>query len=178
MLPLLILSAALAQAPAVPANAHQPPPEALKHKQAGLEFDHAGEFEKAIEEYDIALDLDPEYDLVFYDRGVVHAEMEDYGSAIRDYKRAIELNPSNWMYQDNMSVALHFLHRDEESVPFLLAAKQLKPSEMAVRQNLGAYYCNTKQYEKAVVEFQELLAIDPEWNMARGCLIDALIGLH
>jgi Flp pilus assembly protein TadD len=45
---------------------------------------------------------------------------------------------------------------------------------MRIRQNLGATYCNAGRYEEAVTEFQNLLAIDPDWNMARVCLVRSL----
>lgn len=48
---------------------------------------------------------------------------------------------------------------------------------MRIRQNLGAAYCNSGRSEEAVAEFQELLAIDPDWNMARLCLYKSLNSL-
>jgi Flp pilus assembly protein TadD len=45
---------------------------------------------------------------------------------------------------------------------------------MRIRQNLGSTYCDAGRYEEAVTEFQNLLAIDPDWNMARVCLARSL----
>ena len=43
-----------------------------------------------------------------------------------------------------------------------------------MRQNLGYTMCQFNLYPEAVNEFRELLEIDPHWNMARPCLIQAL----
>ena len=53
-------------------------------------------------------------------------------------------------------------------------AKNLAPHDLRIRQNLGAACCNSARSEEAVAEFEDLLAIDPDWNVARLCLYKSL----
>jgi Flp pilus assembly protein TadD len=62
----------------------------------------------------------------------------------------------------------------DEGVLNLRKAKEAAPDRLDIRQNLGAAYCNSGRHAEAIVEFEELLQIDPDWNMARGCLAKSL----
>ncbi len=62
----------------------------------------------------------------------------------------------------------------QQALASLNKATALAPRNMAVRQNLGYCMCQFQLYSQAVNEFQEMLEMDPHWNMARPCLIDAL----
>jgi len=70
--------------------------------------------------------------------------------------------------------AYEHLNRVEEAIAAYKRAKDLAPDDMRIRQNLGAAYCNSGRSEQAVAEFQELLALDSDWNMARMCLYKSL----
>jgi lipoprotein NlpI len=49
-------------------------------------------------------------------------------------------------------------------------AKALAPHNLAVRQNYGHFLSEGHSYDDAITEFQEILKMDPNWNMARPCL--------
>ena len=53
-------------------------------------------------------------------------------------------------------------------------AKTLAPRNLAVRQNYGHLLCEQHSYNDAIREFQEILKMDPDWNMARPCLYVSL----
>jgi predicted Zn-dependent protease len=56
----------------------------------------------------------------------------------------------------------------------LRKAKAAAPDRLDIRQNLGAALCNSGRHADAIVEFEELLQMDPDWNMARHCLAKSL----
>ena len=58
-----------------------------------------GQFEQAIEDYDEAIKLDPNYTKALNNRGVVYEKTGDYDRAIKDFDAAINIDP-------NYSVAL------------------------------------------------------------------------
>ena len=47
----------------------------------------------AIQDYDWAIRLNPEYWKAFYNRGIAYADLGQYERAIQDYDAAIPLNP-------------------------------------------------------------------------------------
>ncbi len=60
------------------------------------------DFRGAIEDYSIALEMDPESDDLYRDRGVAKAYLEDYRGALADFNKAIELNPN---------LPIHYINR-------------------------------------------------------------------
>jgi len=52
-----------------------------------------GDYDKAIADYTKAIEIDPKYADVYYDRGDVWYDKGDYDKAIADYTKAIEINP-------------------------------------------------------------------------------------
>jgi tetratricopeptide (TPR) repeat protein len=61
--------------------------------QQGYAHVEAGEYERAIEDYDRAIDIDPDDALAYNDRGVAYFALGEYERAIEDYDRAIEIDP-------------------------------------------------------------------------------------
>ncbi|HZX31304.1 MAG TPA: tetratricopeptide repeat protein [Rhodocyclaceae bacterium] len=54
-------------------------------------------FQEAIEAYSRAIDINSNYDVIWYNRGLVYASLgpNNYGQAWKDFSRAIDLNPGN-----------------------------------------------------------------------------------
>ena len=52
-----------------------------------------GEVDRAIEDYNIAIDLNPKYAAAYYNRGLVYNNKDDFDAAIEDFSKAIDLNP-------------------------------------------------------------------------------------
>ncbi|MCX5666859.1 MAG: tetratricopeptide repeat protein [Candidatus Omnitrophica bacterium] len=59
----------------------------------GIEWGKKGEFDKAIAEFNKAIEVNPNDPLAFYNRGSAYDCKRDYDKAISDYSKAIELNP-------------------------------------------------------------------------------------
>ena len=78
------------------------------------------------------------------------------------------------MYYYNLGNLYTKWGHPQQALAALNKAKALAPRNMAVRQNLGYTMCQFNQFSDAVTEFREMLDMDPHWNMARPCLIEAL----
>ena len=54
-----------------------------------------GKIEEAIEHYNKAIRLAPEYDIAYNNRGIAYTKLGRYQMAIEDYNKAIHLEPDN-----------------------------------------------------------------------------------
>ena len=60
----------------------------------GLEFyADKGNYDRAIADYNKALQINPEYAETYFNRGVAHSLKGDYDRAIEDYTKALQINP-------------------------------------------------------------------------------------
>jgi Tfp pilus assembly protein PilF len=98
----------------------------------------------------------------------------DYGKAEAAFRRAIQLDPNVAAYHYDMGLMYTKWPWPEKALTAYEEAKALAPRNLAVRQNVGYTLCHMGRWSEAVVEFRELLRMEPTWNMARPCLIEAL----
>ncbi|MDY7042558.1 MAG: tetratricopeptide repeat protein [Chloroflexota bacterium] len=64
------------------------------HRHLGNRYADLAEYDRAVQDFSKAIDLDPSYAEAYYNRGVLYwREFSNHYRAIRDLTRAIELNP-------------------------------------------------------------------------------------
>jgi tetratricopeptide (TPR) repeat protein len=62
-------------------------------KHRGVAYADLKQFEKAIQDYNQAIELDPKYTHAFNNRGTAYIKLKQFEKAIQDYNQAIELDP-------------------------------------------------------------------------------------
>ena len=72
-------------------------------------FYESGQFKKAIDEYDKAVQADPEHGSAYASRGAAYEKLAEHERAIEDYDRAIELDPTVASSYENRGAAYHNL---------------------------------------------------------------------
>jgi protein O-mannosyl-transferase len=78
-------------------------PTAHVYSQIGMIFGKQGRNEEALEALAVAEKLDPNFDVTYLYRGGVRENMGDLPAAIRDFERALSINPQN--QQASMALA-------------------------------------------------------------------------
>jgi tetratricopeptide (TPR) repeat protein len=61
----------------------------------GTAYYNKGDYNRAIQDYDQAIRLDPKYMPAYYSRGSAYFKKSDYDPAIQDLNEAIRLNPND-----------------------------------------------------------------------------------
>ncbi len=69
--------------------------QAKKHLSQGMELEQQGQLQLAMDEYSLAIELDPTLALAFYQRGSAHAALEDYIQAVDDLDQVLALDPEH-----------------------------------------------------------------------------------
>jgi tetratricopeptide (TPR) repeat protein len=122
------------------------------------------EYEKAIEDYNKAIELDPKFAIAYTNRGVAYDKLKEHEKAIEDFNKAIELDPKNVAMYLNLSEAIIIMGDYKSASKNIAKALYLSPEikDKAMLLYLG---CITKKllgmdtsvYEK---EFTEILKKD------------------
>ncbi len=75
------------------------PKDAQEHLDRGTAWHVTHEYDRAIAEYNLAIQIDPTSALAYASRGGAWLDKHEYDKAIADYDRAIQLNPKDiWSY--------------------------------------------------------------------------------
>jgi TolB-like protein/Tfp pilus assembly protein PilF len=88
----------------------------------------------------------------------------DWEGAEREYKLAIQLNPNyttahHWYYG-----VLIKMGRDEEALTELRRALELDPLSLIINTNLGDYFYESRQYDKAIAQYQKTTGLNPQFK--------------
>ena len=127
------------------------------------------EFEKEEqEEYDKAIELNPNHADAYYKRGDVYDEMGEYGKAIADYNKAIELDPNHALAYYNRGCAYGEIGEYEKAIADYNKAIELNPNDADAYYNRGLAYHGKGEVPKAVSDLEKCIGLstDPELTEA------------
>lgn len=127
----------------------------------GEEFSKSGAHQKALDDFQTALELDEKNWRAVHNRAVSLVDQQRYGPALRDFTRTIELNPALKVAYRNRGELLAALDRSAEAINDYTAALSGLPPD-AELYALRAYARHRlRNYQQAVNDFDESLRISP-----------------
>ena len=93
----------------------------------GVEFYKGGDFELAIENFDMTIAADPNHERAFFNKGFVLRKLDEDEEALKCFDRAIELNPEYEKAWYSKGFTLRKLERYEEALYCFEKALELNP---------------------------------------------------
>jgi len=98
--------------------------------------------------------------LNYYQRG-------EYDEAIKEFRKALELNPERSEIHYNLGLVLEAKGLLQEAIQEYKKALELNPEDAEAHNNLGIVYYKQGNYKKAVEEFKIALSINPDFEIAK-----------
>jgi tetratricopeptide (TPR) repeat protein len=148
------------------AVATERPPAVEDHFRQGNELSQANEFEKAIDEYRQALEINSNDVDVLANLGVAHYNLGHWDDAIEQYLKAIEISPDDADIHSNLAAAYVQKHQSGGSADDLDRALEEYQKAVDIKKDLaeahfglGVVYLLMGRNEdaiKALEKFQEL----------------------
>jgi len=165
---LILLLAGCGQTPtAQPPTPSEPSTTALEHFQQGNDLSRAGEFDKAAEQYEKALEIDPQYVDAMTNLGGAYYSLGQLDKAIEQYTKAIEIAPSDADIRSNLAAAHVQKHQsagDPEELNLAVEqyekAVELNPDLAEAHFGLGVIYALQGDNEQAIQAFERFLELD------------------
>jgi tetratricopeptide (TPR) repeat protein len=120
------------------------------------------QLDQAIEEYQMALKIDPDCALVHFNLGFAQQEKRDLVAAKRSYHRAVELDPKCPLFHEHLG-KLYFETEDyAQAILFFEKATELGPIQSVSYGILGRAHLARKEFHKSISALQKML--DAEQN--------------
>ena len=127
----------------------------------GAKLGSAGRHHEAIEQYEQALQIEPDYAGAHNGLGDELLQAGKVSEAITHYEQASRLAPDNASAQYNLANLLAECGRDEEALSHYTAAARLAPNDARIQINLGNLFLQLGRWDKSVAAYTEALRVDP-----------------
>ena len=116
---------------------HPKPKLALVYYNRGGAYRNLGQSQRAIQDYDEAIRLNPEFIEAYYSRGSIYDNLGQPHRAIQDYDEAIRLDPNLALAYSNRGLAYHNLGQPRRAIQDYDEALRLDPQDATFYNNPG-----------------------------------------
>jgi TolB-like protein/DNA-binding winged helix-turn-helix (wHTH) protein len=97
----------------------------------------------------------------------------DWAGAEVEFQRALQLNPNSSGAHGMHAEYLDSMGRFAEAAKERAISKQISPAEPILYQNSGEHFLYTREFDKAIEQYNEALELDPTFSIAHGGLWQA-----
>ncbi len=162
----------------------QAPPTARDSANAAVmraqSAEAAGDYEKALEEFERAIETNPRLTVAYLGAGDMYREKGDYKTAEQRYGAAATLEPRNFDAQYLHGLTLQLMARFEDAIRAYIRALTIRPDDFNANLNLGTAYLQLNEPRQALPYAERAVKIDGENAAARSNLgaIYANLGRH
>lgn len=137
------------------------------HSVLGYRYAAAGNDERALEEYGMALEANPGDPRVLFNLGNLLLRRGQFADAEAAYRQALPRMPRYSTLRSNLGVALAQMGRREEALASLREAVRLDPNSADAHANLAVVLMAAEDWARARRHFEEALRLSPNSAVAR-----------
>ena len=135
----------------------------------GLYYRNRADFDKAIKEFNKALELDPNYGGVHNELGYLYLEMGEFSKAVEYLKKYVSLSPGEANPLDSLAEAYFWMGELDEAAASYKAAIEIK-SDFESGFSIGYISALREEYTEALKWFDQFIAVTPPGIRREGYL--------
>ncbi len=140
----------------------------------GLSYCGLNQYEKAIQDYNKAIQLNPNNNLeyLYFSLGITYGQLRQYDLSIKSLDKTIQLNPNIWQAYTVRGISYAELNQYVQAIQDFNKAIQLNPNSFESYISRAVVYVDLKQYDVAIQDFNNAILLNPNYVEAyimRGC---------
>jgi tetratricopeptide (TPR) repeat protein len=134
----------------------------IAYLERGNAYLGKSEYERAIADYDRAIELDPKYAMAYHNRGLSHYNRRDYDQAIADYSHAIQLNPKYAVAYHGRGLAYRKKGEYDRAIADYDRVIELDPQYTEAYIVRGAAHDFKGEYDRAIADYNRAIELNPK----------------
>ncbi len=138
------------------------PGKARPYNNLGAALLRGGSLVKAVEQFESALKIKPDYVDAHYNLGYALSRQGNLAGGIHQFAETLRLDPKNLKALNNMGVALALQGRYRQAINYFKAALKQNPGDVDVHYNLAIALKNEGNPDDAANHFARVLALNPQ----------------
>lgn len=137
--------------------------KAVASTERGLAYRVKGDIDKAIADFNQAIQLDANSDTTYFMRGSAYHAQGKLDLAIADYTRLIKLKPANLGAYDNRGSAYYTKGEIDRAIADVDQAIRLAPSYARAYNSRGKIYRDKGEFDRAIADFDIAIRLSPDY---------------
>jgi tetratricopeptide (TPR) repeat protein len=138
----------------------------------GLKHVSAGEFAKAIADWEKALDINPNLSEAWHNRGSALGRLGNYEAAVESFQNALTIDSNNYQAWNDRAHALYQLQNWLEAVDSWSNAIKIVPGNHLFWYNRGCALEQLEKWQEAIASYEKALEIKPDFQPGRSRYIN------
>ncbi len=143
------------------------------HNNLGDVYGRQGDKQKALQEFQTAIALKPNYGDAYHNLANTYREIGQLDKALENYQKALQFNPNLWQSHQNIAAIYYSQAQYDKALEQLDQAVKISPKIPNLWNNLGVVYLTLDNKQKAKEAFNNALFLDPQNQIAKQGLIEA-----
>ena len=132
----------------------------------GLDLLKEGHYDRAITNFDKAIEINPRFAEAYNNRGIAYKEKGQYDKAITNYKNAIEIDPRLAAAYGNRGSAYAKKGEYDKAISDCTKAIEINSGNAMLYFNRGVVYMEKGQHEKAIADYSKAIELNPRYTEA------------
>jgi len=132
----------------------------------GKAFSDAGQIDKAVHHYSIAVKMEPDWSEAHHNLGVAFFKEGKLAEAIEHYTTAIKLKPDRPETHNNLGVAFETQRKYDLAISHYQQAIELNPNYVNAHYSLAKTLALQGRIAQAIEQYRRVLEIDPRHQVA------------
>jgi tetratricopeptide (TPR) repeat protein len=126
----------------------------------GLVFLQKGQIDEAVEKFQHALEINPDYREAYSNLGLAFFQKGRLDEAITNYQKALEMTPKSFVTRCDLGNALLREGRTQDAVVQYEKALEIEPNYEEARSNLGLAFLQRGELEDAFTQYERAVLLD------------------
>ena len=128
---------------------------------AGLEKYYVQNYNGAVADFTKAIEINPNFDIAYNNRGFVRMEEKKYSSALIDFSKAIEINPDDGEYYFNRAQVKKSKKNYYNAIADYTKATEINPNYFFAYFQRGNAKFKLNDYYGAIADYTKAIEINP-----------------
>lgn len=141
--------------------------DAYHYYVEGVKSSRNGKWDLAIAQFEKALQIDPDYSLVYTELGIAYAKKAFFDKSISLFQTAIQKDAENVVAHYNLGAIYEGKGTWSQAIQEYMKVVSLDPNNVEVRRRLGICFMEVGQNAAAMDQFNIAVTLDPNYKEAR-----------